>query len=80
MKIKANDYKANEIIKMIREYAGLTQKEFGKKINRTRSAIQYYEYGLRNYDTELLLAIAKAYDLDIIIESKKKSNKSDILK
>ena len=67
MKIKANNYKANEIIKMIRENTGLTQKAFGEKINRTRSAIQYYEYGLRNFDVELLLMIAKEYNLEITI-------------
>ena len=35
MKIKANDYRANEIIKIIREWSGKTQEEFGKEINRT---------------------------------------------
>ena len=36
-----------------------------------RSAIQYYEYGLRNFDVELILTIAKEYNLEITIESKK---------
>ena len=40
MKIVANDYKANEIIKIIREWSGKTQEEFGKNINRTKNAIQ----------------------------------------
>ena len=53
MKIVANDYKANEIIKIIREWSGKTQEEFGKNINRTKNAIQFYEYGQRNYDYEL---------------------------
>ncbi len=72
MKINANNYKANEIIKFIREYTGLTQEEFGKKIKRSRNAIQFYEYGQRNYDLELLLEIAKKFDLEIIIQNKKK--------
>lgn len=71
MKIRANDYRANDLIKIIREYTGLTQKEFGEKINRSRNAIQFYEYGQRNYDVELLLLIAKNFDLEIIIQSKK---------
>lgn len=71
MKIKATNYKANEIIKFIREYTGLTQEQFGKKIKRTRNAVQFYEYGQRNYDVELLLEIAKAFDLEITIQSKK---------
>ncbi len=71
MKIVANNYKANEVFKMIREYTGKTQKDFGESINRTKTAIQYYEYGQRNFDFELLLEIAKKENLNIIIESKK---------
>lgn len=70
MKIVANDYKANEIIKIIREWSGKTQEEFGKNINRTKNAIQFYEYGQRNYDFELLLTIAKKENLIITIEKK----------
>ena len=71
MKIVANKYRANEIFRMIRENSGKTQKEFGKEINRSKSAIQYYEYGERNYDFELLLKIAKNENLIITIETKK---------
>lgn len=71
MKIVANNYKPEEIIKMIRENSGKTQSEFGKGIKRSRGAIQLYEYGMRNYDFELLLKIAKAENLVITIESKK---------
>lgn len=71
MKIIANDYKANEIFKMIRENSGKTQREFAEDLKRSRSAIQFYEYGTRNFDFELLLEIAKKENLNIIIESKK---------
>ena len=70
MKIKANDYRANEIIKIIREWSGKTQEEFGKEINRTKNSIQLYEYGQRNYDFELLLILAKKENLIITIEKK----------
>lgn len=70
MKIICNDYTPNEIIKIIREYLGLTQKAFGDMINKSNKCIQYYEYGLRNYDFELLLNIAKQNNLIIKIESK----------
>lgn len=73
MKIIANDYRANEIIKIIREWSGKTQEEFGKSINRTKNAIQFYEYGQRNYDFELLLKIAKSENLIITIEKKNKN-------
>ncbi len=68
MKIKANDYKANEVIKIIRKWSGKTQTEFGKEINRTKNAIQFYEYGQRNYDFELLLENAKKENFIITIE------------
>ena len=74
MKIKANNFKSNEVFKMIREYTGKTQTEFGKDLNRTRTAIQYYEYGLRNYDFELLQKICKKYNLEITISSKNKKD------
>ncbi len=70
MKIVANNYKANEIFRIIRENSGKTQKEFGKEINRSKTAVQYYEYGERNYDFELLLKIAEQENLIITIESK----------
>ena len=70
MKIKANDYRANEIIKIIREWSGKTQEEFGKEINRTKNSIQLYEYGQRNYNFELLLKLAKKENLIITIEKK----------
>lgn len=70
MKIICNDFKSNEIIKMIRENMEMTQKEFGKLLNKSNKCIQYYEYGLRNYDFEMLLEIAKKNNLKITIESK----------
>ena len=52
MKIKANDYRANEIIKIIREWSGKTQEEFGKEINRTKNSIQPVSYThLRAHET-----------------------------
>lgn len=71
MKIVANNYRANEVFKMIRENSGKTQTEFGKIVGKSRNAIQYYEYGQRNFDFELLLEIAKKENLIITIESKR---------
>lgn len=71
MKIIANNYRANEIFRMIRENSGKTQTEFGAMLGKTRNAIQYYEYGQRNFDFELLLEIAKKENLIITIETKK---------
>lgn len=71
MKIVCNNFKSNEIIKIIRENLGMTQKEFGEIINKSNKCVQYYEYGYRNYDFELLLNIAKKNNLIITIEDKK---------
>ena len=70
MKINIQDYKANEIIKIIRQNKDLTQEEFAKGINISRSALQMYEYGTVNYSFETLIKIAKKYNLDIIIKDK----------
>ena len=35
MKIKANNYKANEILRFIRQNTNLTQKNFAKTINKS---------------------------------------------
>ena len=72
MKIKAKDYKSNEIFKFIRQGLNLTQDELAKKIKIGKSSIEKYEYGTVNYTFETLLKIAKAYDLDITIEKRKK--------
>ena len=66
MKIKASDFKTNEIIKIMREYVDKTQFELAKdcKINRR---------SLQNYET--LVKIAKQYHFDITIESTSKTDK-----
>ncbi len=48
MKIKASDFKTNEIIKIMREYVDRTQFELADEINISRSALQTYEYGTVN--------------------------------
>ena len=71
MKIIANNYKANETLKFLRQALDLTQEELAKKVNISKSSIEKYEYGTVNYTFETLLKIAKKCDLEIIIESKK---------
>ena len=74
MKIKANDYKANEVVKIIREWSELTQKEFGKTINRSERSIQSLESGDRHCTVDTLLQIAKTHNINIIF-TKDSSNK-----
>lgn len=70
MKIKANDYEPNEIIRIIRDWTGLTQKEFGASINFSMMSIQGYELGKRRYTFETLLRIAQEHNIQITIEKK----------
>lgn len=71
MKFVANDYKPNEIIKIIREWAELTQKEFAKEINKSKDTIQSYELGRNKMSLDTFIEIAKKYNLKITIEQKK---------
>lgn len=70
MKITANEYSPQEIIKIIREWTELTQKEFGKSIHRSERSVQSLELGERNYDMGTLLQIAKIHGITITIEKK----------
>ncbi len=71
MKIKANEYPANDIIKFIRESENLTQAELAKRAKISKSSIEKYEYGTVNYSFETFLKIASACNLEIIIQTKK---------
>ncbi len=75
MKIKASDFKTNEIIKIMREYVDRTKFELADETNISRSALQTYEYGTVNYTFETLVKIAKYYHFDITIESTSKTDK-----
>ena len=72
MIINFNNYEPNEIIRFIREYTGLTQKEFGKSINKSERTIQDYESGRRRYYVETLKLISKIHNIKITIESENK--------
>ncbi len=72
MKIVANDYNPQEIIRIIREWTELSQRDLGKAIHRSESCIQSYELGNRNYNMQTLLQIANAHGITVIIEKKEK--------
>ena len=72
MKIIANEYSPNEIIRIIREWTELTQKEFGKTIHRSEKGIQAFELGTRTYDMKTLIQIANTHGLKITIEKEDK--------
>ena len=49
MEIKANKYKANEILKFIRQNTNLTQKEFAKGVNKSEDWEYSNEAGRSRY-------------------------------
>lgn len=72
MKLIANNYEPNEVMRIIREWTGLTQKEFAKTLNRSRDSINNIENSRNKIYFNTLMEIAKKHDLIITIEKKKK--------
>ncbi len=70
MKIKANDYKPDEILRFMRQSTDLSQKEFAKKINKSEHWCQSNELGRSNYYFKDLLELAKKYNFEIFIIKK----------
>ena len=69
--IQKNRYTKGEIIKILREWTGKTQKEFAEDIGKSMNSIQKYEADEVNYSIQTLLDIVKKYGLVITIEKKK---------
>ena len=70
MKIIANKYTEAEVIKILREWSGKKQDDFGVDFNLSRITIQGYERGIRRYTFETLMKIAKKYGYTVAIEKK----------
>ena len=66
MQIRINDFNQGDIMKIIREWTGLTQKEFAKELNKSKRTIEQYEAGKINYNIEFLLNISKKFNIEII--------------
>ena len=70
MRLNMKDYTKGEVIRIIREWTNLTQKDFAKRIGKSKRTIEQYEAGTVNYGVEVLKTITKEFDIDIIIEKK----------
>ena len=70
MKIIANNYKPNEVIKIIREWSEKTQQEFADSLNKNKNTIQSWELGRNKMTFNTLMEIAKKENLIITIERK----------
>lgn len=71
MKVKLNDYDSGTFIKIIREWTGLTQKEFAKVLGRSSRQIQGYEADTTTYNIKILEKITKEFGITIIAEKNK---------
>ena len=74
MKKQLNKYKANEIIKIIRQNTKLTQEEFAKKINKSRHTVQSYELGRNKMSLDTFLETINKFDLKITIKDGEKND------
>lgn len=72
MKIIANNYHEKDIMKILREWTGLKQSDFGKNLGLSRMTIQSYERGVRRYSFETLMKVADMYGYTITIQKKQK--------
>ena len=55
----------SKILKELRRHSGLTQADFSKKINISRSSVGMYENGSREPDFETLEIIADFFNVDM---------------
>lgn len=70
MKIVANEYNEKDVMKILREWSGKKQPDFGSSIGLSGMTIQGYERGIRKYTFETLMKVAKKYGYTVIIEKK----------
>lgn len=68
--VKDEDYKSGEIIKIIREWTELNQRDFAKSINVSTQTVQSYETNRRVYNINTLKKIAERHGLEIIIRKR----------
>ncbi len=74
MKLNLKDYSNSDVIKFLREYGSMTQKDLAKHLKKSVRTVQRYEAGDIQIDLETIRNICELYDLNLIIESKKKKD------
>ena len=72
MKLNVKDYANKDIIRFLREYASLTQKELANSLKKNVRTMQRYEAGDIKIDLEVVRSICELCDLSLTIESKTK--------
>ena len=75
VKLQAENYSTEDILRILREWTGLTQKEFGKTINRSERSVQSLESGNRHCTVDTLLHIIKTHNMKIVITKESSNSK-----
>lgn len=70
VKICLSDYEPKDVIRIIREWIELIQKEFGKSICKAERTLQDYEAGRSRYYIDTLYKIAEVHKIEIVITKK----------
>lgn len=70
MKLILNDYKPNEIVKILREWTELSQEDFAKSVYRSKDSIKKIEIGQRNVYLHTFIEWAKIHNVKITMEKK----------
>lgn len=70
MRVNLKDYNKGEFIRIIREWTGLTQKEFGELIDKKERTIQDYEANLVNYGVDVFEKIIEKTNINLIAEKR----------
>lgn len=70
MKINAIDYQAKDVIRIIREWTELNQKEFGVLLKRSRDSINNIENGRNRMYFNDFLDMCKNFNIKVTIEKK----------
>ena len=73
MKFNAKDYSQGDIIRIIRGWSGLTQKDFAKVVGKSKRTIEQYEVGTVNYNINFIQKMSKEFDIDIVFTKSKKN-------
>ena len=72
MEIRAGNYKPNDILRFVRQNAGLTQEKLAIMIGKSKNWVKNNEQGLNRYFFEDLIKIAEICGVEIIIKNKEK--------
>ena len=70
MEINLSNYDNKDIIKILREWTELTQKEFAESIGLKERTNRSYEAGDTIYNINTLRKISKVHKIKIIFEKK----------